>query len=174
MAQKQIDFDRLVAMTDYKPSHIVSGIYQGSDPPVGAALRAAGVNALVLVAMERQHDPTFFPGVEVMLAPGDDVDNNFIDKAQLKAWHDAAKWAAIQALSGKVVLITCQMGWNRSALVTALAVRYLTGWSGDQSVSVVKMRRPQAFKTNKTYERYVRSLPTRGQPLVPSGLRGGR
>lgn len=160
MIQGRVNLDLLDKHASYRPSHIVGGIYQGADPPLGGLLHHAGVNALVLVAFGCQHDPLLFPGVSVVQAPGDDTDCNHIDPAQLAAWKNAAKIAAQLAEQGHTVLITCQMGWNRSALVTAMAVRYLTGWSGDRAVTLVKAARPVAFKSNVTFERFARALPS--------------
>ena len=47
-------------------------LYQGSIPPGGRVIADAGFDVLVLCAWENQ-DASFYDDVEVILAPGDDV-----------------------------------------------------------------------------------------------------
>jgi len=155
---RRIDIDRLVAEAFYKPSHIVGNIYQGGAPTIGPHMRAAGVDCLVLAAMELQGPAEDYPGVEVHHAPGDDTDVNWIDPATIAVWDAAAQWAAHRAIAGKNVLITCAMGWNRSGFVTALAVRHLTGWTGERCVDLVQRRRPKGL-SNQSFARWLRKLP---------------
>lgn len=127
---------------------IYQGIWQGSQPPTGPAVRAAGFDLVVLCAQEYQPPDEEFPGVDVVHAANDDGDRS--SREQLGGAIKAARRVADAVRKGKKALVTCHMGLNRSGLVSALAVHMLTGWSGKKCVSVVKGRRPCAL-SNKHF-----------------------
>jgi len=158
MPARTIDLDVLRSHTSYTPSHILGGLYQGADPPIGPWLRAAGVDALVLAASECQHDAALFPGVQVVHAPGHDDDTGTMDRGQFAQWNEVARWVADQVARGRVVLVCCHMGWNRSGFVTAMAVRYLTRWDGGRAAEYVKFKRPVALR-NRTFVAFLRAMP---------------
>jgi hypothetical protein len=52
---------------------IAPGLYQGSKPPFGTELKDLGFDVLVLAAREIQPASVYFPGIEVIHAPIDDM-----------------------------------------------------------------------------------------------------
>lgn len=119
---------------------IMAGVYQGSRPPVGDAVRGAGFSTLVLAAEEFQPPGRLFPGVQVVHAPiGDDPEGVPRDH-----WARVAR-AVDQCLGtllrGRRVLITCNMGLNRSGLISALTIAAFTGMSGSAAARLVQRRR---------------------------------
>jgi protein-tyrosine phosphatase len=138
---------------------IINNLWQGSNPPKGTTLHQHGFNVLVLCAREHQYDPRHYPGVEVIHAPMDDgysVPMNIARPAALKAA------AAIR--KGAKVLTVCHMGLNRSGLVSALTLWYLTGRSGPECVMMVQSARDGAL-FNDVFESYLLSLPGRRRRL---------
>ena len=99
-------------------------ILLGSAPRTGAELARTGVSVLVLCAKEYQPRSDQFPGVPFVLhAPmTDDDDPRNFDLAMVAAERVVRDWRR-----GQTVLITCLMGRNRSALVAALALFFITG-----------------------------------------------
>lgn len=137
----------------YKAHKISTNLYQGGLPPVGDALSRAGIDVLVLCAADYQNAAAY-EGVEVILAPGDDDARphrlkNFIDN-----WKSAAEQVAQHVNDGKQVLVTCFAGQNRSGLVVALALGYLTNMSGKDIVDHIQKCRPHALN-NETFVDYI-------------------
>lgn len=140
-------------MMSYQASKILDNLYQGGRPPGGTGLAEAGIQVLVLCAREHQ-DADMYPGVKVILAPGDDDERShrlvrFIDR-----WKKAGRLVAEHVMSGHLVLVTCMQGLNRSGMVTALAMRELMGWSGPRIVEHIRHHREQAL-FNETFARYI-------------------
>jgi len=123
-------------------SPIKAGLWQGSAPPVGDAVRKSGFDVLVLCAEEYQPPASAFPGVEVIHAPNDD---SKLTRTQLAGALQAAHRAALALKQGKQVLVTCRVGWNRSGLVSALSLHLLTGKSGGECVGLVQRGREGAL-----------------------------
>lgn len=63
-----------------------------------------------------------------------------------------------QIQSGRIVLVHCIAGRNRSGLVSGLVARQLLKISGEEALAVVRKARPTAL-VNPVYEQYLRSLP---------------
>jgi protein-tyrosine phosphatase len=127
-----------------KTSRIGPRLYQGSAPPTGKVLRALGWDVIVLCAEEYQPAGKEFPGLTVIHAPNDDADR----APTAREWEIARSAAALSAIyvrDGKRVLVTCMAGRNRSGLVSALALRYLTGASGAECARRVQLARENAL-----------------------------
>ena len=110
----------------YDFDHIVDNLYQGAAPPFGDAVAKLGFDTLVLCAKENQRED-LYPGIEVVLAPGDDDVRVERMMRDLPTWQQAAQIVAERVASGKKVLVTCMAGLNRSGMVTALALHQITG-----------------------------------------------
>jgi hypothetical protein len=76
----------------------------------------------------------------------------------------AAKDVAEAVARGHRVLVTCAMGWNRSGLVSALALCRL-GFSPEDAMRTVRRARGSGALSNKSFRRAV---------LVLSALQTGR
>ncbi len=121
-------------------SRMARKLYQGSYPPEGDTLRRVGFDVLVLCAKEWQPPDDRFPGVRVMRVGLSDSGTPMSDDE----WH-AANTVAIQVAralrAGRHVLVTCQAGRNRSGLVVALALYFLTLAPGRACVQHVRRAR---------------------------------
>ena len=77
-------------------------------------------------------------------------DEDLPDIAKL---HGVARLGAHLVRSGHRVLSHCGMGFNRSALVAGLILRYL-GMDGEEAVSYLRQRRPGAL-FNQVFAEYL-------------------
>jgi len=148
-------------VSDLDANEIIAGLWQGSMPMPGDRVARAGFLALVLCAEEYQPAPRDYPGVAIIYAPNDDT-----FAITEKQWKTAVR--AGQTVAGLVgrrrrVLVTCQMGLNRSGLVSALAVRELTGCSGLDAATLVQNRRRKAL-CNTHFVEMLAKLPARSLP----------
>lgn len=123
-------------------NEIATGLWQGSAPPPGPYVRMAGFDALVLAAKEYQPSEDQFPGVAVLRLPIEDDDLSWDD--WIRAVHVATLASNVRARGGRV-LVTCQMGLNRSGLVSALSLLILDDMSGPRAVARVRSRRGGAL-----------------------------
>lgn len=136
---------------------VLPGIYQGSRPPTGRALRNAGFSALVLAAEEHQPSASEFPGISVYHAPLNDHGRT-LRGDEWDTIITAANFSATVARSGRRVLITCWQGVNRSGIITAVTTMMLTGNSARQAIGNLKRRRPGALR-NTSFVAQLRALP---------------
>lgn len=133
---------------------IWTNLYQGSFPPAGDTLASKGFNVLVLCADEHQN-ASLYPGVKVILAPGDDdIRIERLVKHSLDTWLSAADEIAQHITTGDKVLVTCMAGMNRSGFVVAVVLNKLFGWSGAKCVQHVRQRRAYAL-SNKTFSTWL-------------------
>ena len=135
-------------------SKITPKLWQGSKPPKGEALRKAGVHVLVLAADEYQPGAKDFPGVRVIHCPlFDQLDQTVEDIANMiLVSHEVSDCLA----KGSTVLSTCQMGLNRSGVISALALCNL-GVEPERAIGAVRKARGRYALSNKTFERIVRA-----------------
>ena len=144
---------------DPNPSRITSLIWQGPRPTQGTALFDAGFRGLCLCAEEHQPRPELFPGLDVVVSVPlrDDMPTSEETAAALVASNLVASVVA----SGRKVLITCNMGYNRSGLVTALTLmRLRPGDSTDEIVAGIRASRPTAL-SNEFFVDYLKSIDRR-------------
>lgn len=120
---------------------IVPGLWQGSKPRPGSALGEAGFQVAVFCAREYQPSPVYFPGVQVIHAPNDDIPIYPLTPEDLKVAVQAATRVARHLAKGRKVLVTCLAGINRSGLVVALALHKAYGYSGRTCIEIVRSRR---------------------------------
>lgn len=137
----------------YQAHKIHNKLYQGGAPPPGEGLKNSGIDVLVLCSPSHQ-DASLYPGVHVILAPGDDDERPHRMKQFLPIWKDAARQVVELVTAGKRCLVTCWAGQNRSGLVNALVMRELTGWTGEEIVDHIKRNRPHALN-NGTFVKYI-------------------
>ncbi len=78
------------------------------------------------------------------------------DLPDLAKLHGVARLGASLVASGHKVLSHCGMGFNRSALVAGLILRYL-GMSGPEVVSHLRQKRPGAL-FNQVFAEYLQNL----------------
>ncbi len=132
---------------DFDP--IIENLFQGAAPPYGEAVAKLGFDTLVLCAKENQRED-LYPGVEVVLAPGDDDAREHRMMRDMPTWEKAAQVVVERVAAGKKVLVTCIAGLNRSGVVTALAVHQITGWSGEDVVEHIQASRAWPCATTRS------------------------
>ena len=144
----------------YLAHKIIDHLFQGGYPPPGEGLKNNGVDVLVLCANGLQ-DASLFPGLEVILAPGDDDPRPHRLARFIERWKEAGHLVAERVKAGKNVLVTCAAGQNRSGIVTALAMRELTGLKGSAIVEHVRKARPLALNNPGFVDYIEKSFPER-------------
>ena len=145
-----------------KNSYITANLYVGSAPYEKAPIDCAKV--LVLCAEEYQPPDSSFYGTTVLRCPIPDAK---LTPAQLKLVKRTALEVAQHLQNNTAVLCTCLMGLNRSALVAGLALRKL-GFSGEDTLTMIRKYRSPNALFNKTFEKLVREMRVRTVPL-PKG-----
>jgi protein-tyrosine phosphatase len=145
-------------------SRIHENLHQGSFPPPGNDVAAAGFDVLVLAASEAQPRAGDYPGVRVIHAPFEDepLESYGYGSAPpdgLLTAKSAADKVAACLQDGKRVLVTCMAGRNRSGLVCGLALHQIHGWSGEHIVNSIQQARPQAL-SNASFAAALRRLPS--------------
>lgn len=101
-------------------NRVAPRLWMGSAPMPGSLLEQWQIHVLVLCAIEYQPRAELFPDVVVIHAPMDDA---VPTAAERRVATGAARSVHRHRLRGHRVLVTCQMGLNRSGLVSALALR---------------------------------------------------
>jgi protein-tyrosine phosphatase len=141
----------------FDASEIYPNLWQGSRPPEGSALSSYGYGAVVFCANEWQPEASRYPGVKVIYAPNDDDYSRAPTRQELSLALRAAREIAQLVARGVRVLVSCQKGLNRSGLVSALALHFLTGKSGLACILSVKRCRPRAL-ANPGFQRALTAL----------------
>lgn len=118
------------------PNKLAQGAYPS--PPMAAF---GPFDTVVFCAEERQ--PKLYPptGKHALYVPLDDDCYRPVTGRMAQEVAEAARFVAKEIEKGRRVLVTCQMGANRSGLVTAHAVMNLTGMSGADTVKLIRARR---------------------------------
>jgi protein-tyrosine phosphatase len=80
-----------------------------------------------------------------------------LDEANLPEIHAMADWVYDEWKSGKKVLVRCQAGWNRSGLVTALALMK-DGHKAKGAIDLIRARRSPHALCNADFVRYLEDL----------------
>lgn len=140
-----------------KHDRVATRLWQGSTPdPVKSHHE---FDAIVLCAEEFQ--PPRFPRFKgsVIRAPFDD--SPWPSSTERKIAIRAAREVAKRLRKGQRVLVTCYMGWNRSGLVTALALKMATRMSADEIIRRIRAARGDSALSNKAFERIVRGFNSR-------------
>lgn len=139
-------------------TEVYRGIWVGSAPEPG--YYGGRFDVIVLTSLEYQPPAYGFPGVIVRRFPFNDTGRPS-DEDWREAWR-AASAVAHDVSVGRRVLISCNMGRNRSALVAALAIHMLTGMSGARAGRIVRDRRTDLFGvralSNDAFRGMLRSL----------------
>jgi protein-tyrosine phosphatase len=108
------------------------------------------------MAQEYQPRSHEFPCSEAVVhAP---IDDNFqhMSLVERKAVDDASSLVARALRRGKRVLVTCYKGWNRSGVVSAMALRKAYGMPPDQAIALVRRARGPWALSNPQFVKYIR------------------
>lgn len=130
---------------------ILPGLLQGGLPRVALEEERFDnewlVDALVLCAKEYQPRGDNFPSIDVYRCGyRDSVDPLLVPPEDYLRAIRMGEVVAELVQSGKRTLVTCHMGWNRSGLVTSIAMLNLRPtWSPEQVLHTLRSRRAGAM-----------------------------
>lgn len=136
-------------------------LFLSADPDEWAVIDAADIRVVIdLDGCPDECVPTTPDGILFVYFPFSDAELPNLDRL-----HAIAKLGATLVAAGQRVLSHCGLGYNRSALVAGLILRYL-GASGPDAVTRLRERRPGALY-NRTYADYVGNCELRfGEPVA--------
>ena len=80
-----------------------------------------------------------------------------LDEKNLPEIHALADWVYDEWKSGKKVLVRCQQGWNRSGIITALAL-IKDGYKPKDAIDLIRARRSPHALCNEDFVRYLGRL----------------
>lgn len=138
---------------DYGELHLANGavLAMGSKPPRGMRLP---FQVLVLTAVEYQPRSRDFPGVLVLHVPLTDTPGKRPPASEQAAARTAAAFVARHLYARRRVLVTCNMGLNRSGLVTTLALVRI-GYQPEDAIAIARQLRGRAALFNPHFRRMV-------------------
>jgi rhodanese-related sulfurtransferase len=138
---------------------VARNLFVGSAPLPGLG----GFDVIVLCSSGYQPPAAHYPGVIVEHFPFDDAPR--LSSRELRVPVQAARRVGHHLGRGRRVLVTCQMGRNRSAFVAALALHLWTGRSGKECADQVRRHRidPLGVRAlaNRDFRRALEKLPGR-------------
>lgn len=140
-------------------SEIYPGLWQGSVPPRGDALKSLGFTHVVLCAHEFQFDDPndVFDDVEVIRCPFEDFEqgDSYESSRSKFNWPTCAiqtgRKVADHVRLGSRVLVTCAAGFNRSGLVVGIALSLITGLDGRKICQRIRERRSVIALSNTLF-----------------------
>jgi hypothetical protein len=134
-------------------NEIVPNLWQGSRHSISKYLSRYSFNVLVLCAEEWQPPRSMFPtSVKVIYSPNADDPFREPTRDELLRAIQTGREVATEVSNGRKVLTTCMAGLNRSGLVNALALHFLTGEDGLTCLVKVKKKRLGALCNAKFQE----------------------
>jgi hypothetical protein len=131
-------------------SEIVPNLWQGSRHSISKYLNRYKFNVLVLCAEEWQPPRSIFPdSVEVIYSPNADDPFRNPTRNELLRAVQTGRQVALAVRKNRKVLTTCMAGLNRSGLVNAIALHFLTGDDGHTCMRRVRLKRLGALGNAK-------------------------
>jgi hypothetical protein len=148
----RVQIDPIVAnyahQRGFDATAITPRLYQGGAPPPGDYLARHGFHLLVLCARGFQPYAKDYPGVRIRRYGMLD------DKLTPRSWKNASSAIddVISALRrGETVLVTCELGLNRSGLIVGGALCRAEGMRGDDAIRRIRSRRGGDALNNESY-----------------------
>lgn len=129
-------------------SHVEGGLYQGGCRN-GVLLPAGFDFVLSLYPWEKYRLPEGTERLEVVMYDGLDQATDEVD--------DLANEIVERLSEGQKVLVHCQAGCNRSALIAA-RVLMKRGHTADSAIALLRKQRTHLVLCNDTFENWLRSL----------------
>jgi protein-tyrosine phosphatase len=130
----------------------------GSKPPIDRDL--TNIDIVVLCAAEFQPERMAFHGALWRCPIPDDV----LEPPQFALVVQTSVAVAKAIVDHKRVLVTCQQGRNRSALVVALALHQLTTMSGEQVIAHIRKHRGETALYNPWFAKKIVEIVGDGRP----------
>jgi hypothetical protein len=134
-----------------KAHEVIPGLWQGARLSPGSY----AFDVIVFGADEWQPKAAKFPGSTLVYARLSDV-----KKPSKKSLHEAVAAAEVVAdayRAGKTVIVTCGQGYNRSGLITALALIIL-GHDAEDVIALIRKTRGRSALRNRAFLRFVRAF----------------
>lgn len=142
-------------------SRITQNLYMGSRPPPSTDVRSAFA-VIVLCAKEFQPNRDLYRPSTVVRVPMNDAFPTDDERRRALA---AGSVVAGFVRGGAKTLVTCRMGWNRSGLVTGLALMAL-GDTVDTAVRRIRMARGPDAMGNRHFVAFMREYEGRIRPAA--------
>lgn len=133
-------------------SNVARRLWVGGSPPLDRDL--PDFDLLVLCAAEIQPERMAFAG-SVIRCP---LPDSHLTGYEAKLARSRARQVGQALASGKRVLVTCQMGWNRSALVASLALGFVTRMAPADLVTLMRSRRGPSALSNPYFVRMIETV----------------
>lgn len=124
----------------------------GSKPPPG---RYRWINVITLCAKEYQPPTHAYPGVTVLRVPLVDDPIHPMSDADVARVLSTAGTVARYLETGACVLVTCQMGINRSSLVAAIAMQLAFDMGAEEAIHQIRGQRSAWALSNPRFEKLV-------------------
>lgn len=137
-------------------TEVVKNLWVGSAPAPHKPLEDFDV--LVLAAVEHQPSNLAFRGHLIRCGIEDDWQRPINHKEQ-RLVVAAARKVADHLYDGHVVLCTCRMGWNRSALVAACALKRSSSLTIEEIVMLMREARGEDALSNPSFVEFLRIAP---------------
>lgn len=146
--------DAISGYTDF--SCVAPKLYVGSKPPFDVQLPQ--FDMLVLCAQELQPHASAiaFTGM-VLRCP---IPDDHLNQAQVQLALTSSLFVAKAIRANKRVLVTCQAGINRSALVAALALGRLTKMKAESLITLMRQKRNAQCLYNEHFRTILRTFVT--------------
>lgn len=135
-------------------SFIFPCLWVGSEPQVFEDL--SDFDVLVLAAVENRQAPASFRG-RVIQCSIEDRKLTEPDKTKVLV---AARNVADELYAGNRVLCTCIMGWNRSALVAAVALKMSTSLPCQTIIEEIRNARGEDALSNPSFVNFIYEAPS--------------
>lgn len=133
-------------------------IYQGGKKDIRSAIEYSDLDAIVFAAYEFQPKIRASRIIPIYAPLDDNFDPSPEDaKYTIKTANEAAEKVAKLVRQGKKVLVSCQAGWNRSGIITALSIKKLTNYKGNEIITLIKLNRRFAL-SNPAFQTFIRKI----------------
>jgi hypothetical protein len=141
-------------------SEVFPSLLVGVTPKDASGL-PKGVRTLVMCAVGEQWPAARFPNVYVVHCPLMDVEV-WPDSDEQKDITRAVRAVRMSVFKRRRTLVCCHGGFNRSALIAALAIRQITGFGPATVITMIREKRDPFCLSNRVFEEIVKkSLPSR-------------
>lgn len=130
-------------------------LFLGSKPPPG---KYRWINVVTLCAKEYQPPSYAYPGLTVLRVPIVDDRWHPISPVDAALVVSNARSVARYLNGGSTVLVTCWAGFNRSALVSAIAMQLAYNLSADEAITQIRTFRSPEALFNERFEQFVRDF----------------
>lgn len=137
---------------------VAPNLFVGAKPPPG---QYRWINVLVLCAKEYQPPGFAFPGLTVLRVPILDDPYRPLSDVNRALVHSNARTVARYLEHGARVLVTCQMGINRSAMLAAMAMRVAFDMDADEAIHRIRAMRSSWCLNNPQFVRAVQRFEER-------------